>query len=114
MAGYFPKRSQIFSRLPSEDGNWPRWYDLLSGLDRKVVQPVGVDVTALSTTSFLAEHHLNDILVMVQVDPIVRIDYHLQLTPQTLLISRNGTIEKVWSGVLDDAAVADIKKRVSI
>jgi hypothetical protein len=85
----------------------------LSALDRKVVQPVAVDVTALSTASFLAEHHLNDIPVIVQVDPVAKIDYRFQLTPQTLLISRSGTIEKVWSGVLDDATVADIKKRVS-
>jgi peroxiredoxin len=93
--------------------NWPKWWDVMPALNRQAVRPVAVDVTASSTQAFLAEHRLTDMPVMLQVDPVSRVRYRLQITPQTILVDTAGRIEKVWSGVLDDAALADLKKRVT-
>jgi len=93
------------------DENWPRWWDLMSALDRNAVRPVAVDVTSSSTAVFLAEHRLNSIPMMNQVDPTARVNYHFQLTPQTILIDPTGKVEKVWSGVLDHSAVEELKQR---
>jgi hypothetical protein len=93
------------------DENWPRWWDLMSALDRNAVRPVAVDVTSSSTSVFLAEHRLKDVPMMNQVDPSARINYHFQLTPQTILIDQAGKVEKVWSGVLDNSAVEELKQR---
>lgn len=91
--------------------NWPMWQDLLSGLNRGAVRPVAVDVTNSSTPAFLIEHRLNDLPVMTQVDPTARIRYRFQLTPQTILVDDTGKVEKVWSGVLDNAAVQELRQR---
>jgi len=93
------------------DENWPRWWDLMSALDRNAVRPVAIDVTSSSTAVFLAEHRLNNVPMMNQVDPTARINYHFQLTPQTILIDPTGKVEKVWSGVLDHSALEELKQR---
>ena len=94
------------------DENWPRWWDLMSALDRNAVRPVAVDVTSSSTAVFLAEHRLTNVPMMNQVDPTARINYHFQLTPQTILVDPTGKVEKVWSGVLDHSAVEELKQRM--
>ena len=38
-------------------------------------------------------------------------NYHFQLTPQTILLDPAGKVEKVWTGVMTDSAVADLKQR---
>jgi peroxiredoxin len=91
--------------------NWPRWWDLMSSLNRSAVRPVAVDVTSSSTQDFLAEHRLSDFPVMNQIEPTARIRYRFQLTPQTMLIDTDGKVEKVWSGVLDSSAVEELKRR---
>jgi hypothetical protein len=90
--------------------NWPKWQAMLGALDREAVRPVGVDVTASSTPAFLSEHQITGIPVMVQVDPVGRVSYRLQLTPQTILVGPGGKIEKVWSGVLSEDASAEIMR----
>ncbi|HEY6252813.1 MAG TPA: redoxin domain-containing protein [Candidatus Angelobacter sp.] len=91
--------------------NWPRWWDLMSALNRDAVRPVAVDVTSSTTAVFVAEHRLDNIAVMNQVDPTDRIHYRFQLTPQTILIDPTGKVEKVWSGVLNATAVEELKQR---
>jgi len=91
--------------------NWPQWWDLISSLDGNAVRPVAVDVTSSSTSDFVAEHRLNNVPVMNQIEPVSRIRYHFQITPQTMLVDPNGNVEKVWSGVLDSAALKELKKR---
>lgn len=91
--------------------NWPQWWDLMSALNRDAVRPVAVDVTSTSTAVFLSEHRLNDFPVMNQVDPTARMRYRFQLTPQTILVDQDGKVEKVWSGVLNTAAVEELKQR---
>ena len=93
--------------------NWPKWWDVMPAINRQAVRPVAVDVTASSTPAFLAEHRLTDMPVILQVDPMARVRYRLQITPQTILVDTSGKVEKVWSGVLDEAALADLKRRVT-
>jgi peroxiredoxin len=41
------------------------------------------------------------------------VDYRLQLTPQTILVDASGKVEKVWTGVLKDTDVSELKQRLS-
>ena len=85
---------------------------MISSLDRSVVRPVGVDVTSTSKAPFLSQHQLTGLPVFEKVDPKAMMNYHFQLTPQTLLIDGDGKVEKVWTGVMTDSAVADLKQRL--
>jgi peroxiredoxin len=103
----------VFSpTCPFCDQNWPKWEQVISSLDRSVVRPVGVDVTSTAKTPFLSQHQLTGLPVLEKVDPRVMLNYRFQLTPQTILLDPAGKVEKVWTGVMTDSAVADLKQRL--
>lgn len=103
----------VFSpTCPFCEQNWPKWEQVISSLDRSAVRPVGVDVTSTSQAPFLSQHQLTGLPVFEKVEPKVMMDYHFQLTPQTILLDPAGKVEKVWTGVMTDSAVSDLKQRM--
>lgn len=70
-------------------------------------------MTSTTTDSFDSQHAMAAMPVIAKLDPVARVDYHLQLTPQTILLDASGKVEKVWTGVLNDAAVSELKQRLS-
>jgi peroxiredoxin len=103
----------VFSpTCPFCEQNWPKWEQVISSLDRSVVRPVGVDVTSTSKEPFLSQHELTGLPVFEKVEPKVMMNYRFQLTPQTILLDPDGKVEKVWTGVMTDSAVADLKQRM--
>lgn len=104
----------VFSpTCPFCEQNWPKWTEVIKSLDGSLVRPVGVDVTSTTTDSFDSQHAMAAMPVIAKLDPVARVDYHLQLTPQTILVDASGKVEKVWTGVLNDAAVSELKQRLS-
>ena len=102
----------VFSpTCPFCDQNWPKWQQVISSLDRSAIRPVLVDVTSTTTPSFVSQHQLSSLPVILKADPKATVDYHMRLTPQTILVDPNGKVEKVWTGVMTDSAVADLKQR---
>jgi len=91
------------------DQNWPKWQQIISALDRSAVRPVAVDVTSTTNAIFVSQHQLAQVPVFAQVDPRATLDYRFHLTPQTILVDRDGKVEKVWTGVLNDSAQAELK-----
>jgi peroxiredoxin len=103
----------VFSpTCPFCEQNWPKWEQVISSLDRSAVRPVGVDVTSTSKAPFLSQHQLTGLPVFEKVEPKAMMNYHFQLTPQTILLDPDGKVEKVWTGVMTDSAVADLKQRM--
>lgn len=103
----------VFSpTCPFCDQNWPTWEQVISSLDRSVVRPVAVDITSTAKAPFFSQHQLTELPILEKVDPRVMVNYRFQLTPQTILVDHMGKVEKVWSGVLNNSAVADLKQRL--
>jgi len=103
----------VFSpTCPFCDQNWPKWQQVISSLDPSAIRPVLVDVTSTTTAGFISQHQLSSLPVILKADPRATVDYRMHLTPQTILVDPNGKVEKVWTGVMTDSAVADLKQRV--
>jgi peroxiredoxin len=103
----------VFSpTCPFCDQNWPKWQQVISSLDRSAVRPVLVDVTSTTTAGFVSQHQLASLPVILKADPRATLDYRFQLTPQTILVDSAGKVEKVWTGVLKDSALAEIRQLV--
>ena len=102
----------VFSpTCPFCDQNWPKWQQVISSLDPSAIRPVLVDVTSTTTAGFISQHQLSSLPVILKADPQATVDYRMHLTPQTILVDPNGKVEKVWTGVMTDSAVADLKQR---
>jgi peroxiredoxin len=113
--GKDPRKVLVFvfsPTCPFCEQNWPKWEQVISSLDRSAVRPVGVDVTSTSKAPFLSQHQLTGLPVFEKVEPKAMMNYHFQLTPQTILLDPDGKVEKVWTGVMTDSAVADLKLRM--
>jgi hypothetical protein len=111
--GKDPRKVLVFVFSPTCafcDENWPRWQEIMPALDPEAVRPVAVDITSTSNPLFLAKHQLAGVPVLVQVDPRATLSYRFHLTPQTILVDRTGRVEKVWTGVLNDSALAELKR----
>jgi peroxiredoxin len=103
----------VFSpTCPFCDQNWPKWQQVISSLDRSAVRPVLVDVTSTTTAGFVSQHQLSSLPIILKADPQATVNYRFQLTPQTILVGSGGKVEKVWTGVLNDSALAEIKQLV--
>jgi hypothetical protein len=104
----------VFSpTCPFCDQNWPKWQQVISSLDRSAVRPVLVDVTSTTTAGFVSQHQLSSLPVILKADPRATMDYRMHLTPQTILVDPNGKVEKVWTGVLNDSSLADLKQHLA-
>jgi len=97
---------------PFCDQNWPKWQQLISSLDLSAVRPIGVDVTSTTDAGFILQHQLSQLPVFLKVDPRATVDYRFQLTPQTILVGHDGKVEKVWTGVLNDSSLGELKQRL--
>jgi thiol-disulfide isomerase/thioredoxin len=102
----------VFSpTCPFCDENWPKWQQVISSLDRSAIRPVAVDVTSTASATFISQHPIAELPVFFKVDPRVTMNYRFQLTPQTILLDGAGKVEKVWSGVLKDPDMTELKQR---
>jgi hypothetical protein len=90
--------------------NWPKWQAMITSLDPSAVRTVAVDVTSSSSEIFIQQHQLAGLPVFQKVDPQATVDYRFQLTPQTILVDPAGKVEKVWTGVLNDSTLSEIKR----
>jgi peroxiredoxin len=95
---------------PFCDQNWPKWQAMITSLDRSAVRMVAVDVTSSSSEAFIQQHQLDGLPVFQKVDPQATMNYRFQLTPQTILVDPTGKVEKVWTGVLNDSNLTEIKQ----
>jgi hypothetical protein len=104
----------VFSpTCPFCDQNWPKWQQVISSLDLSAVRPVLVDVTSTTTAGFVSQHQLSSLPVILKADPRATLDYRFHLTPQTILVGPSGKVEKVWTGVLNDSSLADLKQHLA-
>jgi hypothetical protein len=92
------------------DQNWPKWQAMITSLDRSAVRMAAVDVSSSSSEVFIQQHPLAGLPVFQKVDPNATVNYRFQLTPQTILVDPTGKIERVWTGVLNDATLTEIQQ----
>jgi len=73
---------------------------IINGLDRRSFRLAEVLLHSEGFEEYASQRGLNQIPIITEVDPKLRVAYDLALTPQIILIDASGKVEKVWTGVL--------------
>jgi peroxiredoxin len=92
--------------------NMPNWRTIVSGVDPNAYRVVGVSLVPLGTREYLSGFPAVDYPIVAEIDPSVRVQYSLVLSPQTIVIDQSGVVERVWNGLLNEESVREIKTAV--
>lgn len=84
---------------PCEE-NMPDWEALVKILDSNSFRVVAVSVVPTGAKEYISRHNLGGVPVIASVDVQDRATYKLRATPQMILISPDGKVEKVWTGLM--------------
>lgn len=96
------------------DENMPRWEALVRRLDMNSFRVIAVSLIAQGTREYINRYDLRTIPVIAEPDPEGRIAYNLVLTPQTILISSDAKVEKVWTGVLRGEKQKELEQSLNV
>jgi peroxiredoxin len=115
--GADPRRTVllVFSpRCPYCNENMPNWKAIARGIDAKSFRVVAVSTSAEGVKEYVAKHELTNVSVIADVEPKNRVEYEMNLTPQTVLIAPDGTAEKVWTGRIGAAERGEVEERLGV
>jgi len=76
-------------------------------------QLVGLSLSTAGLGEFVANHHI-EFPVYTGVSESVRHEYGLNNTPETILVSPDGRVEKVWFGAYTDDVGVGIERALNI
>jgi peroxiredoxin len=91
--------------------NWVSWRELLNQIDPARVRAVAVSVEGAGLSQqFLEQVGLTKAATVLLPDFHSLVSYRLRYTPQTILISPDGKVEGIWSGVLSSQQAMEISR----
>ena len=82
------------------DLNWPAWRGIVDSLDRRSCRVVYANIGPPLSSEYLTEHGISGATVFAKLDPRLIVSLNLSLTPMTVLLGRDGAVERAWAGLL--------------
>jgi peroxiredoxin len=100
------------TRCPACQKTLPVWKQLAAEMPT-LIQVMGIANDSLSAiTNYQKEHALN-YPIFVVADTLFKSKYKISLVPQTMLLDGSGTVLDLWSGVLQDSRLVEIRKTIN-
>jgi hypothetical protein len=75
---------------------------------------VAVSTSSEGVKEYVAKHELTNLSVIADIEPKNRVEYEMNLTPQTVLIGPDGTAEKVWTGRIGAAERDEVEQHLGV
>lgn len=94
--------------------NMPNWQAITRNFDSKSFRVVAVSSHPEGVKEYAAEHGLTNVPVIAEPDPKHRVEYEMNMTPQTILIDPKGKVEKVWTGLIQAGERAEIEQALRL
>lgn len=106
------RRLYVFNtRCPSCQYTLPIWKNLAAEMPASV-QVLAVTSDSLEATIKYQQRHALNYPVFVAADTLFKRSYKIPYVPQTMLLDGNGTVQGIWSGVLQDSQIVRIREIV--
>jgi hypothetical protein len=93
--------------------NWPNWQALNKTVDTRSFRLMYANINSEMSREYLDTHGLPADKVFAQLDPRSRAALNLQVTPLTIMLGDDGTIERYWAGALQQEDLSEIQKLMS-
>jgi len=97
------------TRCPACQNTLQAWKQLAAEVQASI-QIIGVANDSLTATvKYQREHSLN-YPVFVAADTLFKKQYKISFVPQTILLDSSGTVQGIWTGVLQDSQLVRIRE----
>lgn len=94
--------------------NMPNWKALVGGIEKRKYRVVAVSSRRDGAAEYARTHRWTEFPVFVEPDPRDAAAYHLEATPQTLLIDSRGVVRRVWLGAFDPDQEKEIEQAFGV
>ena len=95
------------------DQNWANWRSLLNDRARRAFTPVVINLGPSLSAEYINRNGLRGMEIIDSVSDVSKVAYRLAGTPSTILVSQQGTVERVRLGVLDGNALSAFRDSLS-
>jgi hypothetical protein len=95
------------------DQNWSAWQSVVRSIVGRPYRVVYANIHSLLTYPYVVRHNFTDGIVFAEIDPRISIELHLEVTPLSILLAPDGTVEKVWPGLLEGGDLAEVTRVLS-
>jgi len=92
------------------DLNWPAWQSVARSIAGGRYRLVYANTLSRLTDAYVSRHKMSDGVVLAEIDPRTSVNLHLELTPLSILLAPDGTVEHVWPGMLESDELTEISK----
>ena len=93
--------------------NWPNWQAINKTADTRSFRLMYANINSEMSKNYLDSHGLPADKVFAQLDSRSRAALNLQVTPLTIMLGDDGTIERYWAGALQQEDLSEIQKLMS-
>lgn len=90
--------------------NMANWTAVLNQADEEQFRFLAVATRPAGVADYLDEHpRLAALPLIAEPEPNDRLQYRLFDTPQTIVVNRQGVVEKLWLGAMSGSALAEVE-----
>ena len=113
------RKTLLLSFIPGCEAcekNMPYWKAIIKDLDKNAYRLVGVSLITETSLikEFTSRYELNDLPIIATLNSDCREAYQLKSTPQTILISADGRVENVWTGIIEGEKRKQVESSLGI
>ena len=96
------------------DENMANWKEIVAKIDKSSYRVVVTSLSSSALVQHLSPLSLPDVPVLAELDANSKREYGLAITPQTALISSEGRVENVWTGVLRTREMREVDAALNL
>jgi peroxiredoxin len=94
--------------------NMVNWQAILKDIDRTKFRPLLVSGITTNVMEYLEYYKIENVPILFQPEPKLVVEYAMYMTPQTILMDSNGTVEKNWMGAIQPEQKSEIEQMLEV
>ena len=94
--------------------NMVNWKAILNDIDRTKFRPFLVSGITTDVNEYIESYDLENVPLLFQPEPKLVVEYAMYITPQTILLDSNGTVEKNWIGEIQPNQKSEIEQLLNV